>query len=131
MSHNTQMSLQGYTAKGNRRNYLSLTMKPFREALTWLNKKSMKKPLTHSTGFWTKTRIIRKLFSIGDLFFLKLKNPRKPSIHSMKSFSLSLKTPMPSIEKEVVLQLWVSLKKPLKPMKVPLKFLRIILKPGI
>jgi hypothetical protein len=106
-------------------------MKPFREALTWLNIKSMKKPLTHSTKSWIKTRIIRKPFSIGDLFFLKLKNPRKPSIRSTKSCSSSLKTPMPSLGKEFVLQILVSVKKPLKPMKVPLKFLRITLKPGI
>jgi hypothetical protein len=106
-------------------------MKPFTEALTWLNAKGTKKPLTHSIKFWIKTQLIREPFSTGDLLSLKLKTPRKPSTHLMKSCSLNLGTPMPSIEKEPVLQFWVNLKKPLKPTKVHLKFLLISLKPGI
>jgi hypothetical protein len=60
-------------------------MKPFREALTWLNIKDMKKLLIHSTKFWIKTQDIQEPFLTGDLLSLKLKKPRKPSIHLMKS----------------------------------------------
>jgi hypothetical protein len=125
------MSLQDYIAKKGSEELLSFTMKPFREALTWLNVKGMKKPLTPSIKFWIKIQLIREPFSTEDLLSLKLRNPRKPSTHLMKSCSLSLGTPIPSIEKEPVLQFSVNLKKPLKPTKVRLKFPRISLKPGI
>jgi len=80
-------------------------MKPLKEALTWLNTKDTKKPLTHSIKFWIKTQVIKEPFLTGDLPSLKLKKPRKPSIHLMKSCSSSPGTPMPFIEKGPVLQL--------------------------
>jgi hypothetical protein len=106
-------------------------MKPFREAWTWLNAKSMKKQLTHSIKFWIKIQAIRKPFSTGDLLSSKLKNPRKPSTHLMKSCSLNPETPPPYTKKEPLLLFSGDLKKRLKPMKVPLRFPRIPLKPGI